>query len=199
MAKGIKAEQQRIENELAKLERELDDMGELAPDEIRTKLTELRTHMSASSGELRDQEKRLARLRAIYRRHRPSYEAMTVEMPKWRTTILLGINSAAMVAVMGKTGLAQGALVTATLVFLLGAIAALSSGSVLESVGRSGLELGDELDSADLDDPDYSTEDLDRAVKASNELGRSFIWAEGLRMLSLGFFAGGVLTVVLGL
>lgn len=193
MAKGIKAAQQRIEEEIARLERELDDMGDLASEADRASVNELRVRISETGRELKRNEKTLALLRAACLRDRPSFEAMTVEMPKWRTTILLAINSAAMVAVMGQTELAREALVTATLFFLTGALAALSSGSVLEHVGRSGLELADELGAANLDDPDYSTDDLDRALKASNRLTHASIWADALRFLSLCFFAGGVL------
>lgn len=196
MATDLKAEQERIEQEVAGLERELEDLGDAASQVDRDSVKDLRARISATGAQIKTSEKKLALLKAATLRDRPSYEALTVEMPKWRTTILLGINSAAMVAVMDKGGLPQAPLIVATLLFLGGALAALSSGSVLERVGHSGLELADEVSAANFDDPDFTPDDLDRALKVAKSLASSTVWAELLRFFSLCLFAGGVLWAV---
>jgi hypothetical protein len=193
MGKSIKDRLQEIRREVVLLEAELGAMGEHAPQEIRDRLARVKANAVDSENQQRSLERRLGRLKRAARRARPAYEAMTVEMPKWRTNILLGLNSAAIIAVIGSERISAIGIGPIIAIFLLGAGAALASGSALDVVGSVGLEYHDELEKYDLDDPEMTSEEYDEAVKVSGKLNRITRTASFLRMLSFGFFAGGVL------
>lgn len=190
---NVSDERRRLQADLARLERHLADMGEHAPAEMSINLDELRKRAQQVDERHVDLQQRLDALRRSARRSKPAYEAMTVEIPKWRTVILLGLNSAAIAAVLGNEKLPLETVQASSLAFLAGSLAALGSGSMLDKIGRSGLEYVDELDRADLDLEATDDHGLAHADTANKNLIKSRGAAESLRACSILLFAVGVI------
>jgi len=183
-----------MEKAIADLEAELAAMGEHAPPELTERLATLKSRDEELRGRLTAVERKYALVKRHAERAVPAYQAMTVEMPKWRTTILLGLNSAAIVAAMGKSGLPSGVVKDAIWSFLVGAFCALASGSALDLVGQKGLEVADEIKAEDFNSPHLETA-LDRVLKAARKLFWARLLVSLLRYASLAFFAVGVLSI----
>jgi hypothetical protein len=194
MKKSLKQRQQDIEAEIAELEADFAAMGEHAPPDLMTRLRNIKSEAETERKRITEIENRYTRVKRAAERAVPAHKALVVEMPKWRTTILLGLNSAAMVAVIGKTGLPGTVIKDAIWLFLLGALCALGAGSGLEFVGDTGLELADEFKAIDFDSRDLETE-LDRPVEISRKLAIARWLVSLLRYGSLGFFGWGVISV----
>jgi len=187
----------KLKDDVDRMRRVLVEMGDQVPADLWDRFNQLHNDSRNVDEELDGISTRVRRLQRSANNERASYEAMTVEMPKWRTAILLGLNSAAIAAVMANEHLPAEAVRIASLVFLVGVLTAFISGAVLENVGKSGLDMVAELDNFDIDEPSSPEDALSTAGLASKRLRLHWLIAELLRFISIGSFAAGVIFLAL--
>ena len=199
MRKKISERRRLLDERLAKVERDYQEMGKDVSTEMWDELRSLQADNSAVGDILSSADLGLRKIKRMATAERAAFEAMSIEMPKWRTTILLGLNSAAIVAVIANENIAPAISAPASLMFLLGTLAAYASGNALDRAGKAGLHMAADIEHADIDNEPADDDELSDVRRNAGRLHRASVLVELSRLLSLGCFILGVITVALKL
>jgi hypothetical protein len=191
--KKIKEEVDELGQEIAKLEAELAGKEGAVFEDMRRQLAILREHHLKAQELGEETEKIIRFLKSHTAADKPSYQAMTTEMMKWRTTVLLTLNSAAAVAIVASDKIAKPTSAAAAVFFLGGILSAYMSGATMDNTGTLGLRLSTEVELFESGVAEEMQEKLKEMKSDLRKVEFMYRTLEVLRLVSVACFCFGVI------